>query len=67
MLALWSLDFRNLYLVNQAYMVLIWKKSDASKVKGYHPISLMHSFSKIFSKILIARLASLMHVLVCPN
>jgi hypothetical protein len=55
---MWSLDFRSLYLVNQAYMILLRKKSDALIVKDYHLISLMHRFNKIFSKILAARLAA---------
>jgi hypothetical protein len=44
--------------VNQAYMILLRKKSDALIVKDYHLISLMHRFNKIFSKILAARLAA---------
>jgi hypothetical protein len=48
--ALWSLDCRSLYLLNQAYMVMLKKKQDAHEDKDYHPISLIHSFSKLATK-----------------
>jgi hypothetical protein len=67
MAALWDQDFRSLYLVTQTYMILLRKKPDAAEVKDYRPISLLHGFSKIFSKVLVVRLAPLMNSLVCPN
>jgi hypothetical protein len=65
--ALWSMDCRSLYLVNQAYLVLLKKKHDAREVKDYRPISLIHSFSKLATKVLAQRLASHMDSLVQPN
>jgi hypothetical protein len=62
--ALWSLDGRSLHLVNQAYMILLPKKADASTVREYRPISLIHSFSKLFMKVLASRLAPKLHELV---
>jgi hypothetical protein len=65
--ALWSLDYRSFYLVNQVYMVLLRKKKDAAVVTDYRPISLIHSFSKLFAKVLSLWLTPLMLKLVKPN
>jgi hypothetical protein len=51
-------------LVNSANIILIPKKTDASRVGDYRPISLIHSLSKIFSKLLANRLASYLPDLV---
>jgi hypothetical protein len=53
--AIWSLHGRSLYLLNQAYMVLLCKKKDAKEIRDYRPISLIHSFSKLFAKLLSSR------------
>jgi hypothetical protein len=45
-------------------MVLLPKRADASAVKDYRPISLMHSFAKLFMKVLATRLASRIDELV---
>src|SRR6185503_7792321 len=50
--AIWSLDGRSFYLVNQAYMVLLRKKPDASTIGDYRPNSLIHSFAKLLTKVL---------------
>jgi hypothetical protein len=52
----WSLDFRSYYLLNQALMILLWKKQDADNVKNFRPISLVHSFSKPLTKVLAVHL-----------
>lgn len=65
--ALWSLNGRSLHLVNQAYMILLHKKPDALCIRDYHPISLIHSFSKLFTKVLTNRLAPKLHELVQQN
>ena len=65
--AIWSLDGRSFYLVNQAFMVLLRKKQDACAVGDYRPISLIHSFAKLFTKVLARRLAPHMHGLVKHN
>jgi hypothetical protein len=65
--ALWSVDGRSFYLVNQAYMVLLKKKADAALVSDYRPISLVHSFAKLFTKVLARRLAPHLDSLVSCN
>jgi hypothetical protein len=65
--ALWSLDARSFYLLNDALMVLLRKHSAPTQLKDYRPISLMHSFSKLFSKCLAKRLASKLKDIVAPN
>jgi hypothetical protein len=47
-------------------MILLGKKKEAEEVKDFSPISLIHSFSKLFAKLLSSRLAPLMHLLVLP-
>ena len=65
---LWLLDNCSLYLINQAYIVLFKKKGGgANDISDYRPISLIHSFAKLFIKALATRLAPLMHQLVKPN
>jgi hypothetical protein len=49
----WALDYR-IYLINQAYMILLHKKKDVTEVKDYLSISLIHSFSKLVAKVLSA-------------
>lgn len=65
--ALWSLNSRSLHLVNQAYMILLRKKPDALSIADYCPISLIHSFSKLFAKVLETRLAPKLHHLMGYN
>jgi hypothetical protein len=48
-------------------MILLRKKEEAVEVKDFRPISLIHSFSKLFAKLLSTRLALFMHRLVLPN
>jgi hypothetical protein len=48
-------------------MIVLPKKVDASIVDNYHPISLIHSFSKLFMKVLASRLAPKLHELVAYN
>ena len=65
--ALWSLDGRSFYLVNQAYMVLLRKKHAPSGIGDYRPISLIHSFAKLLAKVLARRLGPHMQELVKHN
>jgi hypothetical protein len=44
-------------LINSANIILIPKKPDVAGVMDYRPIGLIHSLSKIFSKLLANRLA----------
>jgi hypothetical protein len=50
------MNHEGLHLLNQAYVVLIPKKQDASKVSDFRPINLIHSFAKTLSKFLANRL-----------
>lgn len=65
--ALWAQDWCSFYLVNAANMVLLRKKDDLQGQRDYQPISLMHSFSKLFSKALALRLSPFMDRLVHAN
>ena len=65
--AIWSLDGRSFYLVNQAYMVLLRKKQDAAAVGDFRPISLIHSFAKLLTKVLTCRIAPHMNDLIKYN
>jgi hypothetical protein len=64
--ALWSLDARSFNLVNEALMILLRKEAPTT-LKYYRPISLMHSFSKLFAKCLAKRLAPRLEEIVSPN
>jgi hypothetical protein len=50
-------DARGLGLLNAAYITLIPKKVDANTARDFRPISLVHSFAKLITKILANRLA----------
>jgi len=65
--AIWSRKFGNFNLLNSAYITLIPKREDALHIKDYRPISLVHSFAKLITKILANRLASRLGQLVSPN
>jgi len=47
----------NLNLLNKANIVLISKKEEVESISDFRPISLIHAFAKIISKILALRLA----------
>jgi hypothetical protein len=42
--------------LNSAFVCLLPKKTDASRIGDYRPISLIHSLSKLFSKVLARRI-----------
>ncbi|WVZ94077.1 hypothetical protein U9M48_040016 [Paspalum notatum var. saurae] len=65
--AFWSLDYRSLYLVNDAFIVLLKKKDQPKEIKDYRPICLIHSFGKLLTKILVTRLAPKLQKLVLKN
>ena len=60
-------DVGRLHLLNSAYITLIPKMAEAMDVKDFRPISLIHSFAKIVSKILPNRLAAKLSSLVSSN
>jgi hypothetical protein len=43
------------------------KKDGVDQVKDFRPISLVHSFAKLITKLLSSRLASRLNDLVSPN
>lgn len=65
--ALHAGDSRFLFRLNSAYIVLIPKKDDAIDVGDYRPISLVHSFAKLITKILATRLVDKLKDLVAIN
>jgi exonuclease III len=60
-------NFRNLTLLNSALLTLLPKKDDAAFVKDFRPISLIHSFAKLVTKLLANRLAGRLNELVSTN
>jgi hypothetical protein len=57
----------NFNLLNTANIILLLKKEKSESISGYHPISLVHSIAKIFSKILASKLAPLLAEMVSSN
>jgi hypothetical protein len=53
--------------LNRALITLILKTQEAEVVGDYRPIGLVHSFRKLFSKIMVNRLRSRMDELVGKN
>jgi hypothetical protein len=66
MSAVWSRKFMNFGNLNSAYITLIPKLVGAEQVKDFRPISLVHSFAKIVTKLLANRLAGRLHGMVSP-
>jgi hypothetical protein len=60
-------DSRTFGHLNRALITLIPKKQDAEEVGDFCPISLVHSFAKMFSKLLANRLRPNMESLVSKN
>lgn len=65
-LKLGSLAGQN-FLLNQALITLLSKKPEPQGAKDYRPISFLHSFAKLFSKILARRLVPEMAKIIAPN
>jgi hypothetical protein len=65
--AIWCRNFINLDKVNSAYITMVPKFDGADQVKDFRPISLVHSFTKLVTKILANRLASKLNEMVSPN
>jgi hypothetical protein len=60
-------DDRKLWLLNSAYLTLIAKEEAALTAKDFRPISLVHSFAKLVTKIMTNRLAPFLVSLVSSN
>lgn len=62
-----SMDCQSLHLLNDAFLTMFPKKPDPLSLGDYRPISLIHSFGKIFSKALANCFAPVLPLLVLPN
>jgi hypothetical protein len=54
-------------VLNEALVTLLPKKDGAVDLNDFRPISLVHCFARLFTKVLARRLASRMHELVGSN
>ncbi|KAM0889642.1 hypothetical protein ACQ4PT_027585 [Festuca glaucescens] len=64
---LYSLRAKGMRNLNDALIILLPKKDGVIDVKDFRPISLIHSFGKLFSKMLANRLAPRLSELVAEN
>jgi len=64
---IWSRKFINFGILNTAYITLLPKKEAANEPKDFRPISLVHSFAKLITKLLVNRLAGYLHQMVSAN
>jgi hypothetical protein len=60
-------NFRNLKLLNTALLTLLPKKEDAVRAKDFRPISLIHGFAKLVTKLIANWLASKLNGMVSAN
>lgn len=65
--AVWRRDFRNFRLLNSAFITLLPKKEGVIWACVFRPISLVHSFAKLLTKILANRLCTHLDNLVSKN
>jgi len=56
----------NLGVLNSAYITLLPKKDGADQPKDFRPISLVHSFAKLITKMMANRLAGRLQQMVSP-
>jgi hypothetical protein len=62
--AVWSRKLANFGVLNSAYITLLPKREGAEQPKDFRPISLVHSFAKLITKMLSNRLASRLQQMV---
>lgn len=65
--SLFNLDGCAFQDLNVAHLILLLKHPGASEPSEFHPISLVHSFLKLFSKVFLRRFASELPNLVGNN
>ena len=65
--AIWSRKFNNFEVLNSAYITLLPKKIDAASIRDFRPISLVHSFAKLLTKLMANRLAGRLDKMITPN
>jgi hypothetical protein len=63
----WRHDMHSLHEVNGGLMVLLPKTTEATNLKQFRSISLIHSMGKLISKLLANRLAPRLPELVHPS
>jgi hypothetical protein len=63
----WAQKFRNMKPLNSDFITLLPKLQPAFHAKDYRPISLVHSFTKIVTKVLANRLGGRLHDMVSAN
>jgi ribosomal protein S17E len=66
-LTVWNKDFRNFRYLNTAFITLLPKKEDAILAKDFRPISLIHSFAKLITKVMANRLSGYVDKLISKN
>jgi hypothetical protein len=66
-MAVWNRNRENLELLNSAYIILLPKKDEVCHVKDFRPISLVHSFAKLITKLLANRLTEHLDNMVSQN
>jgi hypothetical protein len=60
-------DYKGFVRLNRAFITPIPKRQNASEIGNFRPISLVHNFSKLFSKIMANHLRAKLPDLVSPN
>jgi hypothetical protein len=63
----WRRDFRNFRSLNSAFITLLPKKAIAEAPSDFRPISLIHNFAKLITKIMANRLCGHLNQLVSKN
>jgi hypothetical protein len=63
----YDMNQQDLHFLNQALVVLIPNKPNAERISDFRPISLIHSFAKLVSKLLANRLAPEMSKMISYN
>jgi hypothetical protein len=64
MSTVWSRKFRGIEVLNTTYITLLPKKVDAEQPRDFRPISLVHSFAKLTTKLLANRLVGRLQEMV---
>jgi hypothetical protein len=64
--AIWSRKLMGFSVLNTPYITLLPKKEVAEQPKDFRPISLVHSFAKLVTKIMANRLAGRLNEMVPP-
>jgi hypothetical protein len=65
--AIWSRKIMGFSALNMAFTTLLPKKEEVEQPKDFRPISLVHSFAKLVTKIVANRLAGWLNEMVSPN